>query len=79
MKFEKGGENHIQRMILFREKGEDGNAEPHLYLIDTSSLEMVQPTPQQLIDQINSGEMVYESDKHKIPGIDKEVKDDTTK
>ncbi len=78
-RFEKEGEKHIQRMILFREKGEDENTDPHLYLIDTSSLEMVQPTPQQLIDQINSGEMVYESDKHKIPGIDKEVKDDTTK
>lgn len=73
------GEKHIQRMVLFRERGKDEKGDSHLYLIDTSSLEMVESTPQQLIDKINSGDMVYESDKHKIPGLDKEANDDTIK
>ena len=76
---EEEGEQHIQRMILFRENGEDKNAEPHLYLIDTSSLEMTEPSPQQLIEQINNGEMVYESDKYKIPGIGEEENSDTNR
>lgn len=76
---EEEGEQHIQRMILFRENGEDKNTEPHLYLIDTASLEMTEPTPQQLIEQINNGEMVYESDKYKIPGIGEEENSDTNR
>lgn len=73
----KEGENHIQRMVLLRQKGE--NEDSHLYLIDTSSLEMVEPTERQIIDKINSDDMVYENDKYKIPGIDKEANDDTAK
>lgn len=78
-RIDENGEKHIQRMVLFRERGKDENGDSHLYLIDTSSLEMVEPTPQQLIDKINSGDMVYESEKHKIPGLNKEAKDDTIK
>lgn len=73
----KEGENHIQRMVLLRQKEE--NEDSHLYLIDTSSLEMVEPTERQIIDKINSNDIVYENDKYKIPGIDKEANDDTAK
>lgn len=66
-------------MILFRQKGTEEQEEPHFYLIDTSTLEMVEPTQQQLIEELNSGSMIYESEKHKIAGIDKEVNDDTAK
>lgn len=78
-RMEHDGEKHIQRMILFRQKGTEEQEEPHFYLIDTSTLEMVEPTQQQLIDELNSGSMIYESEKHKIAGIDKEANDDTAK
>lgn len=73
------GEKYIQRMVLFRQKGKEEQEEPHFYLIDTSTLEMAKPTSQQLIDKLNSGSIIYESEKHKITGIDKEAKDDTAK
>lgn len=72
-------EKHIQRMILFRQKGVEEQEEPHFYLINTSTLEMVEPTQQQLIAELYSGSMIYESEQHKIAGIDKEAHDDTVK
>ena len=78
-RMEHDGEKHIQRMILFRQKGTEEQEETHFYLIDTSTLEMVEPTQQQLIEELNSGSMIYESEKHKIAGIDKEANDDTAK
>lgn len=78
-RMEHDGEKHIQRMILFRQKGTEEQEEPHFYLIDTSTLEMVEPPQQQLIEELNSGSMIYESEKHKIAGIDKEANDDTAK
>ena len=78
-RIEHDGEKHIQRMILFRQKGTEEQEEPHFYLIDTSTLEMGEPTQQQLIEELNSGSMIYESEKHKIAGIGKEANDDTAK
>ena len=78
-RMEHDGEKHIQRMILFRQKGAEEQEKPHFYLIDTSTLEMVEPTSEQLIEELNSGSMIYESEQHKIAGIDKEADDDTIK
>lgn len=78
-RMEHDGEKHIQRMVLFKQKGKEEQEEPHFYLIDTSTLEMVEPTSQQLIEKLNSGSIIYESEKHKIAGIDKGANDDTTK
>lgn len=78
-RMEHDGKKHIQRMILFRQKGTEEQEEPQFYLIDTSTLKMVEPTQQQLIEELNSGSMIYESEKHKIAGIDKEANDDTAK
>lgn len=66
-------------MILFRQKGTEEQEEPHFYLIDTSTLKMVEATSQQLVENLNSGSIIYESKKHKIAGIDKEANDDTAK
>lgn len=78
-RIEHDGKKHIQKMVLFRQKGTEEQEESHFYLIDTSTLEMVEPTSQQLIEELNSGSMIYESEKHKIAGIDKEADDDTAK
>lgn len=68
---EHNGKNHIQRMVLFRQKGTTENEEPHFYLINTSTLEITKPTAQQLIEELNFNSIIYESEKHKIAGIDK--------
>lgn len=78
-RIEHNGEKHIQRMVLFRQGAKEDDEEPHFYLIDTSTLEMVEPKSQQLIEKLNSGSIIYESEEHKIAGIDKEAKDDTAK
>lgn len=62
-------------MVLFRQSSEDEQKEPNLFLIDTSTLNIVEPTSQQLIEKLNNGNIVYESEEHKIPGIDKEAQD----
>ena len=74
-RLEQNGEKHIQRMVLFRQSSEDEQKEPNLFLIDTSTLNIVEPTSQQLIEKLNNGNIVYESEEHKIPGIDKEAQD----
>lgn len=74
-RLEQNGEKHIQRMVLFRQSTEDEQKEPNLFLIDTSTLNIVEPTSQQLIEKLNNGNIVYESEEHKIPGIDKEAQD----
>ena len=71
------GGRETARALPKRQKGE--NEDSHLYLIDTSSLEMVEPTSQQIIDKLNNDDMIYEDNKYKIPGIDKEANDDTAK
>lgn len=78
-RIEHDGEKHIQRMVLFRQKGKEQQEEPSFYLIDTSTLEMAEPSAQQLIENLNSGSVIYESKEHKIAGIDKEADDDTAK
>ena len=76
-RIEQDGEKHIRRQVLFRQKGAEEQKEPHFYLIDTSTLEMIEPTSQQLIEKFNLGILIYENEKHKITGIDKEAHDDT--
>ena len=78
-RIEQNGKKHIQRMVLFRQKGKEEHEESHFYLVDTSTLEMVEPTPQQIIEKLNSGSIIYESEEHKIEGIDKEAENDTAK
>lgn len=77
-RYEQDGEKHIQRMMLFRQRGDAEQDKQPLFLIDTSSLELTQPTEQQLIEKLNSGSILYESSKYKIKGIDREVTDDDT-
>ena len=76
-RFEQSGKKHSKRMVLLRQNIEDKQEAPPLYLIDTTTLGISEPTSQQLIEQLNDGSIVYESEKHKIPGIDKEENDDT--
>jgi len=70
-RFEHDGKSHIQRMVLFRQKGNGENEEPLYYLLDTSTLEITEPTAQQLIEELNSNHMIYENEKYKMAGIDK--------
>lgn len=76
-RFEQSGKKHSKRMVLLRQNIEDKQEAPPLYLIDTTTLGISEPTSQQLIEKLNDGSIVYESEKHKIPGIDKEENDDT--
>ena len=77
---ERKDKKHMQRMILMRSKEEiEGEILERLYLIDTSSLALTEPDSQEIIDGLNLGELVYESNKYKIKGIDKEEQDDTPK
>ena len=69
------GKRHIQRMVLIKakESSEDNELEK-LYLIDTSSLALTEPSSQEIINRLNSEEFIYESNDYKITGIDKEEK-----
>lgn len=69
----KDAKTHIQRMLLFRKNHYDKNKEPNLYLLDSSTLELTEPTSQEIIYNLNINNMVYESNNYKITGIDKEV------
>lgn len=72
---ENNGSERYKRHILLRklkqEKTENSSRE--VYLIDTDTLNLTICSEEDIIDRLNSGELIYESEKHKLPGIDKEV------
>lgn len=72
-----GEQKRYKRKLLLRQKmqGETEREESHrtLYLIDSESLDLSLCSGEDIISKLNSGEFIYESDDHKMPGIDKEV------
>lgn len=70
------GRRYYRRLVLIRSsrENEDKFSKRELYLIDSDSLELSTCMEQEIIEKLNSGEYVYESEKHKMPGIDKEEK-----
>ena len=53
-----------KRHIAIREQIEDKSSQ-QIYLIDTDSLDLSICSPQDIINKLTSGELVYESYKHK--------------
>ena len=70
------GRRYYRRLVLIRatRENEDKVNESELYLIASDSLELSTCMEQEIIEKLNSGEYVYESEKHNMPGIDKEEK-----
>ena len=69
------GQEKYKRHILLRphENEKNVNLPNDVYMIDTDSLELIVCSSKEIIDKLNSGKLIYESGKHKLPGIDKEV------
>lgn len=73
-KADDGSENYKRHILLRQpkqEKTEDYSRE--VYLIDTDTLDLITCSEEDIITRLNSGELIYESEKHKLPGMDKEV------
>lgn len=72
-----GEQKRYRRKLLLRQKMQDNTEEEKmnsaLYLIDSESLDLSLCSREDIISRLSSGEFIYESDKHKMPGIDKEV------
>lgn len=72
---DENGSERYKRHILLRQpmhkKSEDSPRE--VYMIDTDTLDFITCSEEDIIAKLNSGELIYESEKHKLPGIDKEV------
>lgn len=70
------GEKSYKRMALIRSKNEfqEKSDASCLYLMDSNSLELFTCTSQEIIDKLNSGEFIYENEKHQMPGINMEEK-----
>ena len=69
-----GGEKYKRHILLRQPKQkETENSSGEVYLIDTDTLNMITCSEEDIIAKLNSGELIYESQKHKLPGIDKEV------
>lgn len=64
-----------KRHILLRQpkQKETEGSTREVYLIDTDTLDLTTCSEENIIARLNSGELIYESEKHKLPGIDKEV------
>ena len=76
---EENNKKRYSRKLLLRPKPEEQsdakNTETPLYLVDSNTLELVECTSEEIINKLNSGEFVYESEKHTMQGIDKEVRE----
>lgn len=68
------GREVYRRMVLMRARGnlKDKDNAGTMYLLDSDSLELSTCTAKEIIEKLNSGELIYESEKHKMRGIDKE-------
>lgn len=72
---EDDGSEKYKRHILLRQpkQKETEDSSREVYLIDTDTLDLTTCSEENIIAKLNSGELIYESEKHKLPGIDKEV------
>lgn len=72
---EDNGNERYKRHILLREprQEESENSSKKVYMIDTDALDLITCSEEDIIARLNSGELIYESERHKLPGIDKEV------
>ena len=69
------GSEIYKRHILLRQPKNEGTEDcsREVYLIDTDTLDLTICSEEDIIAKLNSGELIYESQTHKLPGIDKEV------
>lgn len=73
-KGENGNERYKRHILLRQPKQEETEClSREVYLIDTDTLDLTTCSEEDIIARLNSGELIYESEKHKLPGIDKEV------
>lgn len=69
-----GSEKYKRHILLRQPKQEETESSSRgVYLIDTDTLDLITCSEEDIIARLNSGELIYESEKHKLPGIDKEV------
>lgn len=68
------GKNSYRRLILLREKSKDKINNNPVYVLDLENLTFSKSERKEIIKKMASGEYVYESEKHKLPDIDVEVK-----
>ena len=75
---EKNERKRYKRYIILRQQKneKDDNNFRKIYMIDTDTLDLEIYSQEDIIKMLNSGELIYECEKHKITGIDKEVEDD---
>lgn len=66
------GEEKFKRSVLIISKSETMSPDTTVYSIDTQSLKFSTHTAQDIINGLNSGEIVYEDNKHTLPDIDGE-------
>ena len=78
---EKNERKRYKRYIILRQQKneKDDNNFRKIYMIDTDTLDLEIYSQEDIIKMLNSGELIYECEKHKITGIDKEVEDDETR
>lgn len=72
---EDDGSEKYKRHILLRQpkqKKIEGSSR-EVYLIDTDTLDLTTCSEGDIITKLNSGKLIYESEEHKLHGIDKEV------
>jgi len=71
-KEEISGKEQYKRILLITPKLENMQLDTTVYSIDTEKLEMSVHTAEEVIQKLNSGEIIYEDNKHTLPNIDEE-------
>ncbi len=69
-----GSKKYKRHILLRKPKHEEAeNSSREVYLIDTDTLDLTICLEEDIIAKLNSRELIYENQEHKLPGIDKEV------
>ena len=69
------GKTYYSRSLLIRNPSEETINNNPVYWLDADTLTFSKKSREESIKKLASGEYIYESEKHKLPGIDVEVKE----
>ena len=75
-KEEKNNKKSYRRIVLLKQKNNvfDSNKSNTIYIFDPEHLNISKSNSKEILGKLSTGEYVYESQKHMIPGIETEVK-----
>ena len=70
---DENGMPRYKRIVIFRPKDKEKSESDKFYVIDTDLLDFSVCGSKEILDRLHTGSLIYEDEKRRLPGLDKEV------